>query len=313
VEGLAGKLEVNSRTVRRDLDFLRSQWNAPIDYCKIRNGWHYTDLSFTLASQQLTQDQLLAIFVAQQSMSQNRTSPFAPLLARAVDVLSASIPEIASVVRESAEQTHSFRQTSVPTESLEIFASLTEHLLRCEQMEICYWAASSEIITTRVIDPWHVASINGTWYLFAWCHLRVELRMFAVSRIQSVRSTGSYFDRPTDFSIDATLDGGFQMVCETDAEIREIVIRCDAEVAKYVREKRWHATQQIEEEPEGSIVVRWRLNSIIEVCRWIQSWGEGVEVLEPIELRELVYQRAHAMAKNNTPRKNAQTTKRKPR
>lgn len=313
VEGLAGTLEVNPRTIRRDLEFLRSAWNAPIDYCKNRNGWHYTDLAFTIASQQITRDQLLAIFVAQQSLTQNRSTPFAPLLARAVEVLSASLPEIASVVRENADQTHSFRQTSVPSESIEVFAALTEHLLRSEQIEVRYWSASSNETTTRVIDPWHVASINGTWYLFAWCHLRAEMRMFAVSRIQSVKPTGDNFERPTNFSIDETIGSGFQMFCETDAEIRDIVIRCDAEVAKYVREKRWHPTQTIVEQPDGSIVLRWRLNSIIEVSRWIQSWGEGVEVLEPIDLRELVYERAQAMAKNNAPKKNAQTTKRKPR
>ncbi len=312
-EGLAKTLEVNPRTVRRDLEFLRSEWNAPIDYCKNRNGWHYTDLAFTLSSQQITRDQLLAIFVAQQSLSQNRSSPFAPLLARAVDVISASIPEMASVVRESAAQTHSFRQTAVPTESIEIFAALTEHLLRNEQIEVRYWAASSNDTTTRVIDPWHVASINGTWYLFAWCHLRTELRMFAVSRIQLLKPTGDIFDRPTNFSIDETISRGFQMVCESDSGIREIVIRCDTEVAKYVREKRWHSTQTIEGHPDGSIVVRWRLNSIIEVSRWIQSWGEGVEVLEPIDLRELIHERARAMAKNNAPKNSAQTTRRKPR
>ena len=313
VDGLAETLEVNSRTVRRDLEFLRSEWNAPIDYCKNRNGWHYTDSAFTLSSQQITRDQLLAIFIAQKSLSQNKSSPFAPLLARAVDVISASIPEMASVVRESAAQTHSFRQTGDSTESIEIFAALTTHLLSSEQIEVGYWAASSNETTTRVIDPWHVASINGNWYLFAWCHMRTEMRMFAVSRIQSVNPTGEIFDRPKNFSIDETIGNGFQMVCETGVEIRDIVIQCDSDVAKYVREKRWHPTQTIKEQPDGSIVMQWRLNSIIEVSRWIQSWGEGVEVLEPIDLRELVYERAQAMATKNAPKKNVRATKRKPR
>jgi predicted DNA-binding transcriptional regulator YafY len=318
VERLAQMLEVNPRTIRRDLEFLQLHWNAPAAYCKQRNGWHYTDLSFSLSAQQITRDQLLALFVAQQSLNQNRASPWAPLLARAVDVISASVPEMASVVRADAQQTHSFRQTSVPAESIEIFATLTGHLLRSEQIKIRYWSASSDDTTTRVIDPWHVASINGTWYLFAWCHLRKELRMFAVSRIQSIASTGETFDRPQNFSMDETLGRGFQAVSEPDAEVRDIVIRCDADVAKYVQEKSWHPTQRIDELSNGSIVVRWRLNSIIEVSRWIQSWGEGVEVLEPIDLRELVYARAKAMQRKNAPKKQAPkqhaiTTKRRPR
>ena len=313
VEGLAGTLEVNPRTVRRDLEFLRSAWNAPIDFCKNRNGWHYTDLSFSLNGQQITRDQMLAIFVAEQSLSQNPNTPLVPMLARAVDVISAALPEFASVVRENADRTHSFRQTSVPSESIEIFSTLTEHLLRCEQIEVCYWTASSNSTTTRVIDPWHVASINGTWYLFAWCHTRAEMRMFAISRIQSLTPTGQVFDRPTNFSIDEAIGDGFQMINESGAEVRDIVIQCDARIAKYVREKRWHATQAIEEQSNGSIVVRWRLSSTIEVSRWIQSWGEGVEVLEPVDLRELVYERAQAMAANNAPKENTRSTKRKPR
>jgi predicted DNA-binding transcriptional regulator YafY len=313
IEGLAETLEVNSRTVRRDIEFLRTAWNAPIGFSRTRNGWHYTDNTFTLSGQQISRDQMLAMFIAEQSLAQNQTSPIAPIHSRAIEALSASAPELASEVRETAEQTHSFRQTTIPLESTEIFATLTRHLLSSEQIEVSYWTASSNQTTIRVIDPWHVASINGTWYLFGWCHLRTELRMFAITRIQSIRSTGELFDRPLDFSIDETIKGGFQMVSEPHAEVRDIVIRCDVDVAKYVREKRWHPTQTIEEHSDGTLVVYWRLNSTIEVSRWIQSWGEGIEVLEPSDLRQLVYERAQAMAMNNAPKNERSATTRKPR
>jgi predicted DNA-binding transcriptional regulator YafY len=39
---LAKQLEVSSRTVQRDLEFMRDRLQAPLAFDPVRNGWHYT-------------------------------------------------------------------------------------------------------------------------------------------------------------------------------------------------------------------------------------------------------------------------------
>ena len=53
-------------------------------------------------------------------------------------------------------------------------------------------------------DPYHLASVEGDWYLVGYCHLREDVRRFTPSRIRSLKETA---ERPADFEIGGFLDG----------------------------------------------------------------------------------------------------------
>jgi predicted DNA-binding transcriptional regulator YafY len=300
---LAELLEVNLRTVQRDIAFMQSQWNAPIAFSKKHNGWFYASQSFSLPSQQLTKDQLLAMFVAQQSLQQNPSSPLNDSLSRAVDALAGLLPEISSIVRTESKATHSIRQTALPFESAQSFTELTRAILEKHSIRIIYRSVTRSGETSRMVDPWHVSCINGAWYLFGWCHLRRELRMFALTRLQKIEVLDDTFERPREFSLNDTLGGAFQVYCEPNNPIREISLRCNPEVSRFIRERSWHPSQSLEENFDGSIVLHLKLNSFVEVARWIQYWGDGIEVIRPESLREMIYERAQSMAIRNLPQK----------
>ena len=58
--------------------------------------------------------------------------------------------------------------------------------------------------------------------------------------------------------------------------------------ARYMRERTWHTSQQIEDRPDGSIVMRFKTGALAEVQRQIMSYGSHVKVLEPISLADTV-------------------------
>ncbi len=60
-----------------------------------------------------------------------------------------------------------------------------------EQAEIVYHSASTDETTTRVVEPVEVVSLDGHWYLDAYCHRAEGLRRFRVDRIRELRRTGS--------------------------------------------------------------------------------------------------------------------------
>jgi len=84
-ESLADELEVDSRTVQRDIAFLKDQLGAPLEFCRKRNGYHLTDLSWTLPAFQLTEGELVSVFLAERLIRQYRGTPFETDLARAFD------------------------------------------------------------------------------------------------------------------------------------------------------------------------------------------------------------------------------------
>jgi proteasome accessory factor C len=52
----------------------------------------------------------------------------------------------------------------------------------------------------RIVDPYHLTSIDEDWYLVGYCHLREDIRMFAPSRIRRMKGTGQDFDLSAGFS-----------------------------------------------------------------------------------------------------------------
>ncbi len=63
-----------------------------------------------------------------------------------------------------------------------------------ERLEIDHYSAARDSVTTRRIDPEHVFSALGNWYVVAWDHLADAERMFRVDRIREVRATGETFE-----------------------------------------------------------------------------------------------------------------------
>ena len=62
-----------------------------------------------------------------------------------------------------------------------------------ERLEIDYWSYSRDAVTTRRIDPLAVSSLQGHWYVAAWCHQAGDERLFRLDRVRAVRPTGERF------------------------------------------------------------------------------------------------------------------------
>jgi predicted DNA-binding transcriptional regulator YafY len=142
----------------------------------------------------------------------------------------------------------------------------------------------------RVVDPYHLASIDGQWYLIAHCHLRDEVRMFVPGRIRDLTVTDATFIEPSEFQIDAFLADSFGVIRGREDESHHVRLRFTGEAVRYVRERTWHPSQALELEDDGAIVLTLTLSHLREIERWAMSWGADCEVLEPMELREQVRQ-----------------------
>ncbi len=73
-------------------------------------------------------------------------------------------------------------------------------------------------------------------------------------------------------------------------------LRFDSGVAHRVREAIWHRSQRITELADGGVELSVTVAGIVEIRPWILSWGDGVEVLAPTELRDSVAAAVRAAA-----------------
>ncbi len=90
---LAVDLQVDPRTVRRDLEFMRYEQNAPIAFDRARRGYYYTEPTYRLPLLQMTQGELLALYFSERLLRQFRGTPFEADLRQAIAKLGEMLPD----------------------------------------------------------------------------------------------------------------------------------------------------------------------------------------------------------------------------
>ncbi len=300
-ESLAEELEVDSRTVQRDIAFLKDQLGAPLEFCRKRNGYHLSDLSWTLPAFQLTEGELVSVFLAERLMRQYRGTPFETDLARAFDRITRMLPEEITVSLAAAAETLSVTPCVLTTQDVETFHSLTNAIQQSRQLRLLYWSASQNRETDRIVDPLHLSLVDNDWYLIAHCHTRQEVRMFSTVRIRGAKPTGQKFERPNDFDITKYLGNSFRAVRGDGDQTWHVRLRFGPEMSGRISEKVWHHTQQLEPQPDGSVIMQLQVSSLIEIRRWVLYWGADCQVLEPEELKRLVSAAAREILAHDFP------------
>ena len=77
---------------------------------------------------------------------------------------------------------------------------------------------------------------------------------------------------------------------------REVVVRFSKLVAQNVAEVRWHKTQQLQFNDDGTLDFQVTVSGLKEISWWILGYGDQAEVLAPPKLRQLVAERTERAA-----------------
>jgi len=293
---LSLELEVSSKSIHRDLEFMRDRMSLPIEYDSARRGFYYTEEVSAFPTMQITEGELFALIVAEKALQQYRGTSFEKPLLSAIKKMEQSLPDTISLNLADWEQTISFRTRAEPILNLKIFDALGKATAQRQQLELTYRKPGQRQPESRVVDPYHMANINGEWFLFAFDHLRKDIRTFVPARIKAARPTGKTFERTHKFSLEKRLRDSFG-VHSAQGEFL-VAIRFNSLVADYIREKRWHDSQELVELKNGGVELRMKLSSLPEVERWVLSWGGNAVVKKPAELKEMVRRSAEKLLKN---------------
>jgi len=287
---LAAELEVSTKSIHRDLEFMRDRLELPLAFDRASKGYHYTQEVGNFPTLQITEGELFALLVAEKALQQYRGTTFERPLLSAFKKMASSLPDTVSLNIADWEQSISFRTRAEPILNLEIFDALSKAAGQRRQLQLTYRKPGQRATELRVVDPYHLANINGEWFLFAWCHLRKDIRTFVPARIQAAEPTGKIFARPQKFSLEKRLRDSFGV--QSGQGHFEVVLQFNELVADYIREKKWHESQVLRELKDGGLELRMTLSSLAEVERWVLGWAGNARVLLPVELAESVAEAA---------------------
>jgi predicted DNA-binding transcriptional regulator YafY len=149
-----------------------------------------------------------------------------------------------------------------------------------------YFSASRGNITRREVDPYYLRFAAGGLYLIGYCHLRKEVRMFAVERIRSITLTDHPYQMPLDFKVDEYVQDALGIM-RSGRRVEVELLFCK-KAAAWIKDKTWHPSQETWLLRDGRLKMTLKVAENDELVGWILSFGSAVRVVQPEALRQKV-------------------------
>jgi len=283
---LARELEYHWRTVYRDLEALQLA-GFPIFTDRIdgKNLWSVLDSARHNIPIPLNLTEIMALYFSRGLMTVLKDTVFFESLESFFRKIKTTLPAEAIQYLERLEE--SFEVGSKPYKQYgqlrDLIDRVSEAIVQRKIIEIDYFTMSRKEKTRRKVAPYKIWFFDGSFYLVGNCGLREDIRIFALDRIKSLRSTDESFEMPQDFKVEDFMQTSFGVF---HGEPQNVRIRFAAEVAGYISEKVWHKTQKIKPQKDGSLIFEARVAGTDEIKFWLMTWGSKAEVLAPKGLRE---------------------------
>jgi len=288
--GFAAEMEVSSKTVQRDIDFLRDRMNAPIEYDALRRGFYYTDPNFMLPAISMSEGELTALLIGMKALEQYRGTPVAEEIRHVLEKLSGLMPDPVSVRAEDLYGRFTFSAPPALPVRPEIWRETVRALTARRVLKIRYGSHDHD----SEVKPLHLANLHGDWYLFVQFIPYTDLRQLALNRIHSARMTDESFNEDPAQDFRQLLGSAFARFAG-DNEPFMVKLRFSAEIANEVELRQWHPQQEAKRLKNGTLELSFPAKGEIEVMRWILAWGRYCKVLAPKFLKDMVTEEIAAM------------------
>jgi predicted DNA-binding transcriptional regulator YafY len=165
----------------------------------------------------------------------------------------------------------------------DIIAGLIDATLHQRQVLIAYYSFNSRRTKSYTLDPYRLVYYRGGLYLYARAQEYGEIRTFAVERIQKIEVLDQGFDMPADFNPSEYARAAFGIF---GGEPQTVELVFGSVMAGYIRERNWHESQQLADEPDGGIRLTMEVALGFELKAWIKGFLPHVTVVRPTSLRD---------------------------
>ena len=291
---IARRIGVNRSTVHRYMPDLGRFCVYETD-----DGWLAIDRDHYLTNVRLTLHESMALHLAARLMA-TRTDKHNPHAAAALRKLGLALeklaPRVAEHLKASAEVMEDQAQRHDPV-YLEVLETLTRAWSDGRVAHLWHRMEDGRVyeydFAPYFIEPY---AVGQTTHVIGWREPPGALRTFKLERIQRIELTDRAYTIPEDFDPRQLLADAWG-IWYTEAEPVEVVLKFHPRVAHRVRETRWHRSEDVDEQPDGSLIWRAQVAEVQEMVPWIRGWGADCEVLEPPELRDQMAGQARRLAR----------------
>jgi predicted DNA-binding transcriptional regulator YafY len=282
IDDLAARTGVTTRTIRRDLEALQTAgfplFDEQIDG---KRYWTLEQRAFKrLDAPGFTLAELSALYFSRTLVECLAATPFQRDVASAFDKLAAALTpgmrqfldRLPVVIQAKGAAPHAQDDRS----EREHVSRLLDATLHHRRTQMKYFSLSSGREKDYLVEPHRLVYSQGGLYLIAFVPEYAETRTFAIDRIRHISVLEDRFSPP-----EGRPDSFAHSIGVNEGPPEHIEIAFEPRIAPYVRERRWHASQQHTEREDGSLVVALDVCNDWALRSWILSFGPLARVLTP--------------------------------
>ena len=271
---LSEKFEVSVRTIYRDIDVISSA-GIPIYATQGKGGGIEIADDFVLKKSLLSekeQEQILVALKGLEGINKQYENEILTKLSAFFKIKNTNWIEV------------DFTNWQRGNEYDELFNYIKSAIINKNIIRFTYFS-SNEKETSREVKPIRLLFKGWDWYVYTFCLLRNEFRYFKLSRIRDLKILDENFE-----------DSYEDVVLIKEMEYKDTVrvkLKFDRKVAFRVYDE----MGDIKEDEEGNLYAEIELPNDYNLYNYIFSFGESVEVLEPIEIRNNIRDMINKMSK----------------
>jgi len=284
---ILNKLEISPATFKRDLAKLRDRLNIPVVFDRDLSGYRLdtTDARQELPGLWFSQDEVLALLTIQNMLEQLEPGLLGPKLKplqKRLDEMFTGQGMNAETLSQRVRLVHAGKRNL----KLKCFEQIAHSTLHRKQINIHHFNRQTGKTVERTISPQQLVHYRDNWYVDAWCHLRKEVRSFAVDAITDCEQLTQDAKELDSEQLRKSMQSGYGIF--GGAVKGWAKLKFTPERARWVKHEEWHQDQKGHEEPDGSYVLEIPYSDEREILGDILRYGPDVEVLSPSALRTSV-------------------------
>jgi len=259
---LSEHFEVSQRTIYRDVEIL-SQTGIPIYTTKGKGGGISILSEFVFNKSILSDTEQNEIISALQSLNALNGCSVDPILNKMATLFNKNNSNWIDV---------DFSHWGSDEMEKEKFKLIKTAILDKKVLDFDYYSSYGEK-STRLIEPLKLMFKGQSWYLYGYCRLKCDYRIFKITRIRNISMKDETFERETPENIWTETDSGYE------SRTVNLVLKFEAEMAYRLYDE--FSAEDIGTNPDGSFTVKTSIPQGNWIYGYLMSYGEHVEVLEP--------------------------------
>lgn len=287
----------NSRTIRRDSDALAAGGYPLItDRANGQTRWRLMEGFQNIPALGFSATELMGLTFSRNLLRPLQGTEIEASINSALNKVATALPPQAHEYVRAMEQMFSVGLGPHKSyrEHKQTIDLISQAIDKRRTAQIRYYSASRNNTGRREVDPYYLRFAAGGLYLIAHCHLRREVRMFAVDRIRSISLTDHPYQMALGFNVEEYVQDALG-VMRSGRRI-EVELLFSKTAAAWVKDKSWHPSQETSLLKDGRLRMTLKVADNDELVGSILGFGSQVRVVRPEALRQKVKEEAGKIA-----------------